>query len=99
MVTLIQSCKKLEFERVVRLKTGEVTDISANSAIITGFFRDWGEGRITQFGHCWSVNKDPTRFVKTRSEYDRLTGSIYSIMDSLLLGTKYYVKAYAVYKE
>jgi uncharacterized delta-60 repeat protein len=97
--TLIQSCKKLEFERVVRLKTGTATDITTNSALITGFFRDWGEGGITQYGHCWSVNKDPTRFVKTRSEYDDLRGGyIYSIMDSLLSGTTYYVRAYAIYR-
>ena len=98
MFTLIQSCKKLDFERVVRLKTGEVTDTTANSALITGFFKDWGNGGITLHGHCWSVNEDPTRFIDTRSEYDRLDRYIYSIIDSLLSGTTYYVRAYAIYE-
>ncbi|UCH14009.1 MAG: hypothetical protein JSV22_13005 [Bacteroidales bacterium] len=88
----------MDFERVVRLKTGEVTDITTNSAIVSGFFRDLGEGGITQYGHCWSVNQYPTIFIETRTEYDRGGWSIYSIMDSLLPGTTYYVRAYALYR-
>jgi len=88
LFTLIQSCKKLEFERVVRLKTGEVTDITDNSANITGIIQDWGEGKITQFGHCWSENENPTIFLKTKTEYDRVhLGEFYSSLEGLLPAT------------
>jgi hypothetical protein len=99
LFTIIQSCKKLDFERVVRLKTGEVTDITANSAYITGIIQDWGEGKITTYGHCWSVEENPTKFLKTKTEYDHIhLGEFYSSLDSLLPVTTYFVRAYAVYE-
>jgi hypothetical protein len=98
LFTLIQSCKKLEFERVVRLKTGEVTDITDNSANITGIIQDWGEGKITQFGHCWSENENPTIFLKTKTEYDRVhLGEFYSSLEGLLPATAYYIRGYVIY--
>jgi hypothetical protein len=99
LFTIAQSCKKLDFERVARLKTGEVTDITANSAYITGIIQDWGEGKITTYGHCWSVEENPTKFLKTKTEYDHVhLGEFYSSLDSLLPATTYFVRAYAVYE-
>jgi hypothetical protein len=97
---LVSSCKKLDLTRVVRMKTGEVTNITETSADIKGIFQDFGESDITQYGHCWSLNIDPTIFIETRTEYNRQgQGYFDSHMDSLLPGTTYFVRAYALYRE
>ena len=98
LFTLIQSCKKLEIERVVILKTGEVFDITANSASIRGIILDVGEINITQYGHCWSTTKDPTINVETKTDLGiRYTkGSFNSDLTGLLPFTTYYIRAYTM---
>ena len=97
LLTLILSCKKLEFERVVRIKTGEPTDVTPNSISITGVIQDWGEDNITQYGHCWSISINPTPDLETKTEFDSvIIGDFYSNLDSLLPGTYYYIRAYAL---
>jgi hypothetical protein len=97
LFAIILSCKKLEFERVVRIKTGEITDVTPNSISITGVVQDWGESGIIKYGHCWSVNPDPTPELTTKTEYDNvILGDFYSNVDSLLPGTTYFIRAYAI---
>jgi uncharacterized protein (TIGR02145 family) len=98
LFTLIQSCKKLEIERVVKIETGEVHNITADFASISGNILDVGENGITQYGHCWSTTKDPNINVTTKTVLGtRYTiGSFNSELNGLLSGNTYYVIAYAI---
>ncbi|UCH14008.1 MAG: hypothetical protein JSV22_13000 [Bacteroidales bacterium] len=99
LFTLTQSCKKMDFERIVRIKTGEASEITPNSASVKGVIQDWGKGNITQYGHCWSMNRDPDISLETKTEYDHINiGEYYSDLDSLLPYQTYYVRAYAIYE-
>jgi len=98
LLTLLYSCKKQEFEKVVRIKTGEISNIAINSAKIKGIIQDVGENGITQYGHCWSIDENPDEYLETKTEHGSMTniGIYYSILSKLLPGTTYYVRAYAI---
>jgi hypothetical protein len=98
LFTLIQSCKKLEFERTIRLKTGEVYNISRNSATITGIILDIGENGIAQYGHCWSTDSNPIWYLETKTSFGKRsdTGSFNSDLSELITSTIYYIRAYAI---
>jgi uncharacterized protein (TIGR02145 family) len=91
---ILQSCKKLEFERVIRVKTGEVTDTTTNSASVTGIIQDVGENGITQCGHCWSISENPTLNDSHTTNISG-SGSFTSNITGLSPETRYYVRAYA----
>ena len=91
---ILQSCKKLEFEKVVRVITGEVTDITENSATLTGIIQDVGEKGITQCGHCWSIYENPT-ISGSHTTNNNGVGSFTSNITGLSAYTKYYARAYA----
>jgi uncharacterized delta-60 repeat protein len=94
LFSLNQSCKKLEFERVIRVKTGEVTDTSTNSASVTGVVQDVGENGINQYGHCWSMSENPT-LNDPHSTNNSGSGIFTSDITGLSPETTYYVRAYA----
>ena len=98
LLTLLYSCKKQEFEKVVRIKTGEISNIAINSAKIKGIIQDVGENGITQYGHCWSIDENPDEYLETKTEHGSMSniGIYYSILSKLLPGTTYYVRAYAI---
>ena len=56
---VLVSCKKLDFERVNKLSSSEVqingTWVTAKSSIV-----DIDENGIVEYGHCWSLSKEPT---------------------------------------
>ena len=94
ITSFLHACKEIKKEMLV--STGEATNIQTNSADISGLIVDLGEGRITQFGHCWSKSPD----VDLSSPNQSLLGSptstraFTSQLTNLEGGTKYYVKAY-----
>jgi len=96
--SLLHSCKKQEFERVVRIKTGEISYITNNSAQIKGIIQDVGESGITQYGHCWSIISSPATHLETKTERGSrsIAGIYYSNIDGLIAGTTYNVRAYAI---
>ncbi|MBN2214032.1 MAG: PKD domain-containing protein, partial [Bacteroidales bacterium] len=97
LLPVMQSCKKLDFERVVRIKTGEISNKTTNSATATGFIQDVGEDGIIQYGHCWSINQGPTVNLETKTVYGSRndTGSFESDITGLSQSTIYYIRAYA----
>jgi hypothetical protein len=97
LIGVPQSCKKLELERVVRIKTGEFTNITANYASITGVIQDYGKNEITEYGHCWSLDENPTPDLLTKTKFDSIIiGEFQSNLDNLLPGNAYYIRAYAL---
>jgi len=95
IVVFIHSCKKQDVYRVIKISTDTITNISDTTALIFGTIIDTGDG-ITQHGHCWSTNEDPTisdNFVDNGATSE--TGEFTSTLKGLVPGTGYYIKAYA----
>lgn len=101
LFAIIQSCKKLEIKRDVKIETGQVSDITINSASITGVVLDVGENGIAQHGHCWSTEDNPTRELETRTSFGRRnnTGTFNSALSGLSASTMYNIRAYAISSE
>ena len=76
------------------LTTATVTSISTTTAVSGGNITDDGGGDITDRGVCWSINHNPTTASATASGTG--TTSFTSNLASLLNGTTYYVRAYAI---
>ena len=55
---LLQSCVKDPV--LATLTTGQATDITINSAVISGNITDNGRAEITARGFCWGLNPQPT---------------------------------------
>ncbi len=76
--------------------TGSVSNIGTTSADVQGEITNLGGSEITHYGHCWSVNPDPT--INNNSidfGSSSTTLSYISELIPLTTGTTYYVKAYA----
>ncbi len=98
IISILYSCKKLEIERITKVATGEVTDITAHSATITGSIMDIGEAGITQYGHCWDIKENPVAELTTKTNLGKSNALVNynSKIDGLQSGTQYFVRAYVV---
>jgi len=87
--------------------TAALTSIVTIKPVITGSFTaqsggvisSTGYSTITQRGICWSITKNPTIDSLSRTSDPVVgdgTGTYTSILSSLIPGTTYYVRAYAV---
>jgi uncharacterized protein (TIGR02145 family) len=86
------TCKKLEKSMLV--STGDVTNISTNSADASGDIIDLGNG-ITQHGHCYAKTPNVTiSSTKTDLGVPSGNGGFTSQLKNLEAGTLYYIKAY-----
>jgi uncharacterized protein (TIGR02145 family) len=91
-IIIPSTCKKVEKEMLV--STGSISNISANSAKISGEVIDIGAG-ATQYGHCYATTPNPTTAnLKTQLGIPADTGVFISQLANLQAETKYYVKAY-----
>jgi len=73
--------------------TGQVSEVTANSAVCGGTVVDDGGAVITEKGICWSTNPDPD----IQDSYTNLStgaATFSSILTSLEAGTRYYARAY-----
>ncbi len=55
----ISSCKKIDLKRYAAIKTVQVSDITAFSAIAFGDIIDLGE-KVSDHGFCYSFTDNPT---------------------------------------
>ncbi len=76
------------------LTTTLVSSINTTTAVSGGTITSDGGGTITERGICWSVNQTPTTADATATGTGTTTFT--SNLSSLLTGTTYYVRAYAV---
>jgi uncharacterized protein (TIGR02145 family) len=88
---IISSCKKTE--RQMGVTTGTASNISVNSADVSGFISDVGIGAI-QHGHCYAKTANPTVDNLKTELGTPLIGDFSSNLSDLEFNTKYYVKAY-----
>ncbi|RLD67936.1 MAG: hypothetical protein DRI95_03970 [Bacteroidetes bacterium] len=95
IVVFTYSCKKQDVYRVIKISTDTIANISDTTALVFGTIIDAGDG-ITQYGHCWSTNEEPTildNFIDNGATSE--TGEFTSTLKDLVPGTVYYIKAYA----
>jgi hypothetical protein len=79
------------------LTTGTVSNITLTGAQIIGNVTAIGTSNITQFGHCWSTNTNPTiSDTKTQLGSRTLIGEFTSVLTNLQPGATYNIRAYAV---
>src|SRR4030043_1197918 len=97
-ILILFACEKIDFERIIKIETGDVSDTTANSATITGEILDISKNDIIQYGHCWSITENPTVNSGTKTELGtrKSRGSFKSSLTGLLPNTVYYVRAYAM---
>ena len=97
---LFSSCERFDYERVIIIETGSVTEIISNAAKITGQVIDLGEGKIVEHGHIWakkSEKKELTTTLSTKTTLGSITarGDFTSKLTGLSPDTDYEVRAYA----
>ncbi len=79
------------------LTTGSVSNITTNSAFITGSIDNLGTYPIITYGHCWSVFGNPTiNDSKTTYTSNNTAITFNSILSGLSEYKTYFVRSYAI---
>jgi uncharacterized protein (TIGR02145 family) len=74
--------------------TAEITEISENSAKLSGTIKNNGGGELTQFGFVYSTNPNPD-MESNKINADASGESFFVVLSDLEDNTMYYVKAFA----
>lgn len=76
------------------------TEVTWGNAEISGNIIDLGSSAVTQHGHCWSLNSNPTIVDNKTTLGSSITvGSFNSSLSGLSSSTMYYIRAYATNDE
>ena len=94
VIITVLSCEKLDLKRVMDSKTDTVK-VLGTTVIAQGTVLDIGSAPLVGYGHCWSVNEDPTKDdfltdLGTKGE----PGDYESELHSVLPGKIHYIKSY-----
>ncbi len=84
---------------LVRLSTGEVTNITKTTADISGNVSHNGGVDITERGFVYAMNEDPTVDDTKISDAENTTGDMTATISGLSSGKRYYVRAFATNSE
>ncbi|MCK4346430.1 MAG: hypothetical protein KAX05_14195 [Bacteroidales bacterium] len=96
ILSLLFGCEKFEPERIIKVETGSVTNVSYTSCTVQGRILDKDEKGIDQHGFCFSTQQKPTtENNKTQLGLKSSTGYFSGVLTGLSAGTSYYVRAYA----
>jgi len=76
------------------LTTGEISQITANSAAATVNISNDGGGTLLRKGLCWDIEPNPA-ISDSRTEEDTNDSNFSSTITNLMPNTLYYVRAYA----
>jgi uncharacterized protein (TIGR02145 family) len=92
-----QSFTTLNDKRPAVVSTGDPSQVTFNSASLGGniVFTGDGSATVTQHGHVWSTQKNPTITDNKTQLGNKGTGVFTSNMTNLIKSTKYYYSAYA----
>jgi len=95
IIIIFQSCREYEIIKIIKVSTGEITEIMTNSATAKGEIAEV-VGEAIQYGHCWSTLQTPTIHDKITILFaEKISGIFTSSLTGLLPGTTYYIRAYA----
>ena len=96
LITYLYSCKKLDPERQLMVKTESVNQISFRSCEATALLIDVGTG-VVQHGFCWGEQAEPgiEGPMKTEMGTKGSSGGFAGFIPDLEPGTRYYIRAYA----
>ena len=95
VVLVFHSCEKNDSEKRAKVETGSLRGIEAKEAKVSGTIINLGKG-ITDHGHCWSKQPNPTvSSEKTSLGAADKTGTYNSQLTSLEVDVKYYYRSYA----
>jgi photosystem II stability/assembly factor-like uncharacterized protein len=75
--------------------TKSITDINNTSAVFSGNISDIGQTSIIERGAVWGGEKDPTILNNKIADENVGDGEYFVLLDNLLTGTTFYVRAYA----
>ncbi len=93
---LLSYCKTDELLKVTKLQTGNITEITYNSAKASAEFVDLS-GNVSNYGHCWNTSGNPTiTDFKNTVSCTAKKGEFASSLTNLVANTKYYARAYAI---
>ena len=82
-------------EGLAVVRTGQVTNITSNSAQCSGEVVSDGDRAVIERGICWSTTPYPTTDNFIKADISGGLGQFSCSMTNLQPGTKYYVRAYA----
>jgi hypothetical protein len=94
LVTSIALLSTCEFEREIKVRTGEVVQVSENSVVLYGEIVDAGEDGIQQYGHCWSTTTYPDNNSLSHYGATKKPVTFNTELSSLEYSTGYYYWAY-----
>jgi hypothetical protein len=77
------------------IETLEVTDLTQTSAVSGGDVISIGNSPITARGICWSTTDNPTITDNVITDPATTTGEFITLIEGLITGTTYYVRAFA----
>ena len=90
----IMSVQNLNAQKLPELKTGQVTEITSNSAVVYCVVASDGGSKVTERGVCWGLKKQPT-VNENKVANNEKTAEFKAKITDLKPATTYYVRAYA----
>ncbi len=93
----VQSCEYLSDlgAKEVTVATVPATSVTSTTAMCGGIVRTEGATNVTARGICWSVVKEPSVSLSTRTPDSTDIGNFTVLLTNLLPNTVYYIRAYA----
>ena len=89
------ACKKFDNERINKLSSDNV-NVNKSLVTATSIILDIGKEGITEYGHCWSVNNEPTiSDFKSTKTTEIKTGYFTDTLKNLHPNTTYKIRSYA----
>ena len=82
----------------INITTSAITDITVNSAVVSGAIAPGGDSSIIARGICWSDTPFPT-VAGHHIEQGSGSGDFAATIEGLVVNTRYYARAYAVNAE
>lgn len=85
-----------------QITTNEISNVTVNTALLTGSLKIEGNVQVQEVGFCWNVDPMPTTIHQKKSieslkgTYENQTLDLSFDVEGLFEGTQYYVRAYAI---
>jgi uncharacterized protein (TIGR02145 family) len=97
VISTLLACEKIDYSRIVKVETGEITSLTATSVKIGGTIIDTGEHGVSRRGHCWAKHEDPSVIDDFSNNLGDTTeaGEYTSVITGLDPDRQYFIRAYA----